>query len=254
MRQESNQSAKKKEKKSFLPLPIRVYFVVILLVASIGLYFLLKGSTFHIDHISVSGNTLTDAETIMKIAAVPVGENIFQVNTAEHEKYIEDLYYIKKANIKRVLPSNIVIVVEEKEPIFIVSDGGNYIYLDENLVAIKEQAMADMPSIPLLSNIKVLNAQPGQKIEVEKVAVLDMAYKIALELKKLGVIDNVSEFYMTEEGGMNLYTKGGSVIRIKNMKMFEDHLQFVYTMLFDDTKPMNVELIENGKHVYKPVN
>ncbi len=59
---------------------------------------------------------------------------------------------------------------------------------------------------------------------------------------------------MTEEGGMNLYTKGGSVIRIKNMKMFEDHLQFVYTMLFDDTKPMNVELIENGKHVYKPVN
>lgn len=153
-----------------------------------------------------------------------------------------------------MLPSNIVIVVVEKEPIFIVSDGGNYIYLDENLVAIKEQAMADMPSIPLLSNIKVLNAQPGQKIEVEKVAVLDMAYKIALELKKLGVIDNVSEFYMTEEGGMNLYTKGGSVIRIKNMKMFEDHLQFVYTMLFDDTKPMNVELIENGKHVYKPVN
>ena len=66
--------------------------------------------------------------------------------------------------------------------------------MDENLIAIKEQAMADMPSIPLLSNIKVLNAQPGQKIEVEKIAVLDMAYKIALELKKLGVIDNVSEF------------------------------------------------------------
>ena len=45
MRQESNQSAKER-KKSFSPLPIRVYFVVILLVASIGLYFLLKGSHF----------------------------------------------------------------------------------------------------------------------------------------------------------------------------------------------------------------
>ena len=242
-----------KEKKVLSPLAPRVYFVVILLIASIGLYFSMKSDAFGIDHISVSGNTLTDAETIMKIAAVPAGENIFQINTAQHEKYIEDLYYIKKAKIKRVLPSSIVIVVVEKEPIFIVSDGGNYIYLDENLVAIKEQAMADTPSIPLLSNVKVLNAQAGQQIEVEKVGVLDMAYKIALELKKLGVIHNVSEFYMTEEGGMNLYTKGGSVIRIKNMKMFEENVQFIYTMLFDDTKPMNVELIENGKHVYKPV-
>lgn len=254
MRQDTKQKNLKKEKRAFSPLSPRVYFIVILLIGSIGLYFSLKSPIFNVDHISVSGNTLTDAETIIKISAVPVGNNIFQLNTAQHEKYIEDLYYIKKADIKRVLPSSVVIAVVEKEPVFIISDGGNYIYLDENLVAIKEQAMADTPSIPLLSNVKVLNAQPGQKIEVEKVAMLDMAYKVALELKKLDAVKNVSEFYMTEEGGMNLYTKGGSVIRMKSLKMFEDNVQFVYTVLFDDTKPMNVELIENGKHIYKPVN
>jgi cell division protein FtsQ len=214
----------------------------------------MESPVFNVEHIAVNGNMLTDAQNIIKISNIYIGENIFKINTSKNEEYIESLYYIKKAKIKKEFPSSIVIEVEEKEPILIVNDSGNYIYIDDELTVIKEQSSTDNANIPLLSNLTILSSEPGKKIEAEKTWLLDMVYNMSLNLKEVDVLKNVSEFYISGDNIVHLYTKGGSIIKITNQKIFEDNFQFIYTILSEDNLPMSIELMENGNHIYKQIN
>jgi len=232
---------------------IRIYLILLLLAACFIVYFCLKSPLFNIDNISVNGNTLTNAQSIISVSNISIGENIFKINASKNEKYIQNLYFVKTAEIKRKLPSGIEIEIVEKEPLLIVKEGGNYIYIDDEMTVINEQSSNDKFQIPLLSNVAITSAQPGQKLEADKVWILDMAYNMAVKLKKAGVLCNVSEVYITNENSVDLYTKGGSVIKIVNQKIFDDNFQFIYTILSDDNMHISIELMENGNHIYKQI-
>jgi len=81
-----------------------------------------------------------------------------------------------------------------------------------------------------------------------------MVYNMSLNLKEVDVLKNVSEFYISGDNIVHLYTKGGSIIKITNQKIFEDNFQFIYTILSEDNLPMSIELMENGNHIYKQIN
>jgi cell division protein FtsQ len=254
MSQKDTSNLRVKKRKRTMKLRTRIYILLLLLTACFGVYFCMESPVFNIDHIAVNGNVLTDAENIIKVSNIYIGENIFKINSSKNEEYIEGLYYIKSAKIKKVFPASIVIEVEEKEPILIINDGGNYIYVDDELTVIKEQSSTDNSKIPLLSNLTILSSEPGQKVEAEKTWILDMIYNMALNLKEVDVLKNVSEFYISDDNIVHLYTKGGSVIKITNQKIFESNFQFIYTILSEDNIPMSVELMENGNHIYKQIN
>lgn len=232
---------------------MRIYFILLLLASCFVVYFCLKSPMFNIDNISVNGNTLTNAQSIISVSNISIGENIFKINASKNEKYIQNLYFVKTAQIKRKLPSGIVIEIVEKEPLLIINEDGNYIYIDDEMTVINEQSSNDKFQIPLLSNADITSAQPGQKIEADKMWILEMAYNMAVKLKKAGVLCNVSELYITNENSVDLYTKGGSVIKIVNQKIFDDNFQFIYTILSDDNMHVSIELMENGNHIYKQI-
>lgn len=251
--EEIRTSRKKRKKKKKVRIKYRLYLILTVLIACFIVYFCLKSPIFNIDNISVQGNTLTSAESIISVSNISIGENIFKINDSKNEEYIQNLYFIKKAEIKRKLPSSIIIEIVEKQPLVIVNEGGNYIYVDDEMTVINEQSSNDNSDIPLLSNVEITSAEPGQKIEADKMWILDMVYNMALELKKADVIKNVSEFYITDENTVDLYTKGGSVIKIVNQKIFSDNFQFIYTILSDDNMHVSIELMENGNHIYKQI-
>ncbi len=251
--EEIRTSRKKRKKKKKIRIKYRLYLILMILIACFIVYFCLKSPIFNIDNISVQGNTLTSAESIISVSNISIGENIFKINDSKNEEYIQNLYFIKKAEIKRKLPSSIIIEIVEKQPLVIVNEGGNYIYVDDEMTVINEQSSNDNSDIPLLSNLEITSAEPGQKIEADKMWILDMVYNMALELKKADVIKNVSEFYITDENTVDLYTKGGSVIKIVNQKIFSDNFQFIYTILSDDNMHVSIELMENGNHIYKQI-
>ena len=246
-------SIKKRKRKRTAGIKYRIYLILLLLISCFIVYFCLENTIFNIDQISVKGNNHTNAENIIRVSNISIGENIFKINISKNEKYIENLYFIKNADIKRKLPSSIIIEVIEKEPFMIVNDSKNYIYIDDEMTVINEKSSNDNPNIPLLSNISLTSAEPGQKIEVNKMWILDMVYNMAIDFKKADVLKNISEFYITDGNSVDLYTKGGSVIKIVNQKIFNDNFQFIYTILTDDNKRVRIELMENGNHVYKQI-
>lgn len=232
---------------------MRIYLILFLLASCFVVYFALSSPVFNIDNISVTGNTYTNEQSVISVSNIVIGENIFKINASKNEKYVQNLYFVKKAEIKRKLPSNIVIEIVEKKPLLIINEGGNYIYIDDEMTVINEQSANDNATIPLLSNVAITSAEPGQKIQADKMWILEMAYNMAVKLKKADVLSNVSELYITDENSVDLYTKGGSVIKIVNQKIFDDNFQFIYTILSDDNMHVSIELMENGNHIYKQI-
>jgi len=253
MRTYAKDEAPVKKRKRTITLKSRVYIILLLLIACFGIYFCMESPIFNIKHIEVKGNKFTSAENIISAAKIRIGENIFKINANNNEKYIKEISFIKEANIKRVLPTNIVIEVTEKNPLLIINQAGSYIFIDDELTVLKQQSRVDDFDIPLLSNIKIQSAVAGQTLQAEKVWILDMVYKMTLNLRQAGVLANVSEFYITDENAVNIYTKGGSVIKIANQKIFEDNFEFIYTILYDDNMSGSIELMDNGNHIYKKI-
>ncbi|NMC57590.1 MAG: FtsQ-type POTRA domain-containing protein, partial [Eubacteriaceae bacterium] len=147
---------------------MRIYLILFLLASCFVVYFALSSPVFNIDNISVTGNTYTNEQSVISVSNIVIGENIFKINASKNEKYVQNLYFVKKAEIKRKLPSSIVIEIVEKQPLLIVNEGGNYIYIDDEMTVINEQSANDNATIPLLSNVAITSAEPGQKIQADK--------------------------------------------------------------------------------------
>jgi cell division protein FtsQ len=247
---DKNRTRKRKRR---IKLKYRAYLLLLLIIICFVIYFCMESPIFDIDQITVQGNLNTSSENIISVSNICIGENIFKINASKNEKYIEDLCFVKKANIKRKLPSSVIIEIVEKEPLLIINDSGNYIYVDDELTVIETKSNNDDYKIPLLSNIEISSAEPGQKVEAEKMWIFEMIFNMATDIKNAGVLSDVSEFYITEENSVDLYTKGGSVIKIANQKIFDDNFQFIYTILSDDNMHASIELMENGNHIYKQI-
>ncbi len=247
-------SKRKRKRKRSVKLRSMIYILLFVLIASSGVYFCMESSSFAVDKIEVQGTRFTDDETIINASGILLGDNLFKVNRKSAKTNLENLYYVREAKISRVLPSTVRITIVERDPFLILNDNAYYYYLDEDLTIIKYQATLEIYDVPLISNVVVTVAEIGQVIETDQMWVMKMVANMAGVLRDAEVLDKVSEFYITDSNVVNIYTKAGGVIVVKNQAIFDKSLQFIYTVLLDDNLPVYIELMESGNHIYRPTN
>lgn len=86
---------------------------------------------FNIKTIQVEGNELITQNEIISLSKIQTGENTFKLNKSKIKNQIKENAYIDEVIIKRKLPSNIIITVEERKPAYLLEYAGAYIYLDK---------------------------------------------------------------------------------------------------------------------------
>lgn len=128
--QKNQKKTAQKRKTRKVSKKILAFFTSILIIAIVVL-FALTAPIFQITEIQVQGNQKVDTETIISLAGLKKGENIFRFNNSIIQN-IKENTYIESAKITRKLPGTVIISVEEREVKYQINFINSYAYVDKN--------------------------------------------------------------------------------------------------------------------------
>ena len=121
---------------------MRWKFVVasVLLVALLvtGVWLVFFSATLSVKKVEVAGNELLSDQRVLRIAAVPEGEQLALVDLADAARRVETLSEVKDADVTRVWPDGVLITVTERTAVAVVELGGKIRGLDEDGIVFRD--------------------------------------------------------------------------------------------------------------------
>ena len=220
-KQEERRRYKQRKKNRFRT---RFYIFITTTILLVAWIILSNTGIFTIDAIEVKGNSHYTAEEIINIGHATSGHNIiYQANIKETKEFLEQNPYIKHAEVRRRLPSTLVIKVTERQERLAFKYDDDYLVMDEDGILLRKTR--NLPKTTIIQGIVVSKIKLGEKIGTENSTRMDMA----LDLIKMMI---KSDLYFVK-------------IDISNVKTIE---AFIYNTLIVktdyDTLMANME---NGK-------
>ena len=168
---------KKHKKKHYL---LKFLSVVLVLAAA---WFFLHSSYFAIEKIKVEGRVNYTKKEVVKMSGVKKGDNIlFDVRRNEvRDRLLEDSY-IETVKISRDLPKTLIITITEREELAVVRvKKGEFAVIDKEGYVLR--IAKKQPKITRVTGMKVLEAEPGKKLEVEESRTLDETLELLTAMK-----------------------------------------------------------------------
>ena len=162
---------KKKRKSHFL----RNLLILLLLLGAAFLF--VKSDYFLIKNIEVEGNTYYTKSEIISLADAKTGNNIiFDAEIKQMEENLEKNPFFKIIEIKRKLPSTIVIRVEERQQMAAIQFGDKYIVMDDEGVILRMTEVE--PKVTLLTGLTISKMDVGEPLEAEEKENLSMVLRM----------------------------------------------------------------------------
>ena len=126
-----NKINQKKEKKNKVKRTLtKVFLFLVLCIAVIVMA--LVTPIFNITQINVEGNSRVSTTSIINLAEINLGQNLFRNNKKKVIKNIKENSYIEEATMKRILPGTIQIKITEREIEYQIKLISSYIYIDKS--------------------------------------------------------------------------------------------------------------------------
>ena len=101
--------------------------IVIIAIAVIATMF---SPLFNIKEITVVGNEKISENEIISLSQIEKDQNTFKINKITVTKNIKQNPYIESVKIKRNLPSEVEIIIEERKASFMLEYGGSFVYIN----------------------------------------------------------------------------------------------------------------------------
>ncbi|MBN2384670.1 FtsQ-type POTRA domain-containing protein [bacterium] len=117
-------------------------FVVLLYL---GYTFTSSSDFFNLKEIAVLGNQVLNRNEVIEDATLLYGTNIFTIDPDTIRAMIKDSPYIKQVNVRRELPSTIVLELFERKPIAVIADQAESYLISEDGMLLEE--LTDNPTI-----------------------------------------------------------------------------------------------------------
>lgn len=135
---------------------------------------------FNVKSIVVEGANVTSTQSVLSASGIAEGTHVLKVNKKAAIKEIEKLAYIKTAQVKRVFPNKIKIVVQEGNVLANIALTKGFAAIDE---AGKIMEISDTPKItPVVYGLTVKKSEVGSKITIDEPTQLDVILKYANQL------------------------------------------------------------------------
>lgn len=200
--QQRNQSRMTKKQAKIIRKKKRIKKVIktLLLLAIIigGICFALISPIFNIEDIKVNGNEQINADTIVSLSQLQVGQNIFKFYK---EKVINDIKtnaYVENVKIKRKIPNKIEITIEERKQDYNVEFLNGYAYINNQgyILEISEQKL----DLPVIKGISTPQEQivEGNRLNDDDLEKLETVIQIMNICKSYDLDKKVSSIDITD--------------------------------------------------------
>lgn len=158
MTNKSKNKSRRQRGKRHLPFVLLVFFVLFILG---GVLFIASLPIFKITNVSVSSTKLISSEEVLRVAAIPVGDNIFFTSFKGPKKRISEIPIIKKVSIKRIIPSTVLVKIEERHASIVCTMKNQSLILDDDGVILNPPQFTqvriefpDITNLPVMSGLK----------------------------------------------------------------------------------------------------
>lgn len=192
---------------------VALFSAVLLLVGGFFVaQLLLASDLFRVDQVAVEGNSLLKKQQVVALSDIEMGVNTFNLDLGLIGRKIEENPWISTAQVQRIFPRQVMIHIEERQPVAIVNLGYLY-YLDKQGEIFKVLDAADNLDYPVVTGFDYAKAQ-AHNAECAQQLRKVVALLSDLNQRKLFSLDQISEVHFETGGSLSLYTLEGGV-RIK---------------------------------------
>lgn len=232
------------------------FYVLITALILLACWLLISNSgLFTIDSIEVKGNKHYTAEEIINMGHASPGHNIiYKANIKETKEFLENNPYIKRAEVRRKLPSTLVIKVTERDERMAFKYDDDYLIMDEDGILLKKTR--NKPKTTIIQGVVVSKIKLGEKIGSENEILLDKSIDLIKTMMK-------SDLYyvkvdMSKEKSIKAYIYDTLIVKtdydtlMENMKNGRLHL--VVEKLFEDgIERGTITFQEDGSASFMPI-
>ena len=187
---------------------------------------------FHVSGISVSGDTHYEAEQVISISGINVGENMFLIPTKKVAQTIErTLPYAESVKLKRspsgavelaLYPATVGAAVQQDgEQYFLLSTRGKV--LEENVKELPEQ-------VPIFIGGAISSAVVGQEIVFKEAETLSL-FQNFLELLASENLTGVTQIDLTDKSNVQLVFDHRIHLKLGALSSVEKKMNFVKATL-----------------------
>ena len=237
--QQRNQSRMTKKQAKIIRKKKRIKKVIktLLLLAIIigGICFALISPIFNIEDIKVNGNEQINADTIVSLSQLQVGQNIFKFYK---EKVINDIKtnaYVENVKIKRKIPNKIEITIEERKQDYNVEFLNGYAYINNQgyILEISEQKL----DLPVIKGISTPQEQivEGNRLNDDDLEKLETVIQIMNICKSYDLDKKVSSIDITD---LNDYImemdEEKKIVHLGNNSNLSNKMLYVPTILAEN--------------------
>lgn len=210
-----------------------VGLAAIAVAVPVGVYFgyqhVVSTPYFSLDDIQVHGNTYLTTETILELAAVTHGMNVFDLDPDAVQRTLQAEPWIRNVRVEKRLPRTLEITVEERAATAMLIDDNSYTLLDVFGEPFKQldgdDAVDELLELPMLTGLTRAQAETpsGQQLIVEALNVVQIAEQHD--------IPQLSEVHIDTVMGLSIVPQDSGIeIRLGRGK-YEERLQRVRVVL-----------------------
>lgn len=153
---------------------------------------------FKIEKINIAGNEKYTNAEIVEALPIEVGKNLFLSNTENAKQNLEkQLPYVFNAEIKRKLPSTIVVKITETPKVYAIKNlDKTYVLLDENLKVLEKNALKKPKKSIVINDVSVKSAVVGTQVELNGKKTVENLFALTdivskLDLKEVTAVSSV---------------------------------------------------------------
>ncbi|MDX2494337.1 MAG: FtsQ-type POTRA domain-containing protein [Desulfuromusa sp.] len=216
-----------------LRIGVTVFSTVLIIVGGFFVtQLLLASDLFRVEQVAVQGNSRLNENQVVALSDIQTGVNTFNLDLGLIGRKIEENPWVQSAHVQRIFPSQLLITLEERQPVAIINLGYLY-YLDSQGRVFKVLGAADNLDYPIITGFDYAKAQ-GHDAEYARQLRQVVSLLTDLRQRKLFSLDHVSEVHFEERGGLLLYTLDGGVkvkLGYTDFSRKLDRLERIYTQL-----------------------
>ena len=244
----------KKRKQKNLIRKIILFAVLIIAIAAV-IVVLSVTVLFKTQTITIKGNEIYSVKEITAVLPIQTDKSMFLVDTeAAEEKLEETLPYIYDANIKRKLPSTMVVTITETPQVYSIRNKDKtYTMLDDKFKVIEANAQKKPKKAVVIKKAELLTAIPGKEAEFSDKKVKECLSELLSGVKKVK-LDKISALYSVDINNNYLVYDGRITLKLGSTDKLEDKLYSALAAIekLDEQNPQaEGELtVGTGKQIY----
>ena len=191
---------------------LKIFLIIIFFAGAIwSINYFYNSNYFKVGNINIEGNKHYSNEYIEEFFSGLKGSNIFEVDKKKIEdSIIDNMIWVKSAELKKIFPSSINIFLEERDPCLIISYKNNYYLLDyEGIVLdkIDRDFLIEYEGLLTVTDAIEYSLDPGEAILKKNILSCADIYRgfdeeLKSIIKEAGIEDNIygDIFFRTYDG------------------------------------------------------